>query len=136
MVLPPMTLRANYTTSDGNCKDGTIPPGFDVKTNTMDKQISLNIDTFEITGNARPVTNEEAKIACTVLRKIGSFSRLNDIGLGMLHGLGMGVKAESVSNLISLSAQDILDAKDLCHNLRNRIAQQIRNDKAEATRQQ
>ena len=113
----------------------TTPPGHDVKANTTDQQISINMDTSEITGNARPVTDEEANIVRTVLRKLGSFSRLNDSGLGMLSGLGVGVKAESISNVIALSAQIVLDARDLCQNLRNRIAQQNRNDKAEATRQ-
>ena len=113
----------------------TTPQGEDVKANALDQIVSINVDTFEISGNVRPVTDEEARIACTVIKKLAYFSKLNDIGLGMLNGLGVAVKAGSVPNLVALSAQIVLDARDLCQKLRNQTAQQQRNDKAEVIRQ-
>ena len=73
----------------------TAPPGLDVKANAMDQKLSINVDTGEIHGNARPATDEETKVVCNVIKKLGSFSKLNDIGLEALNGLGAGVKAEN-----------------------------------------
>ena len=45
------------------------------------------------------------------------------------------VTAGFIPNIVTLTAQAVFDAKEMCQTIRKREAQQLRNDKAEATKQ-
>ena len=68
-------------------------------------EIGINIDTGEVSCNRRPNSEQEGNIVCTTIRKLCSFSYLEDLGLKALDDLRESAKAGSVPKLVTFTAQ-------------------------------
>jgi exonuclease III len=107
----------------------TTPAGQEVRDNQLDIPVHINIDIGKIQGAHRTITDGEIQNTVNLVKKLATFNKLADIGLPGLSRLDQECS-------ISITAQEVLDARDRCHQLRRAEAQRSRNDKADEIRRQ